>query len=162
MRCRDEKMRLIWIQLALGLFQTDLAVKHEIDNNPEFEKERTLLDGAVRIRRLRNHGMAGGRFAGHMRTIIQGSGIMTLGCTGAFLHLLLKEGREIQKLGFALLTGGALSNLYDRCRKGYVVDYVSFRTPFRRLSRLVFNLSDFFIMAGALLICLGQPEKTKE
>ncbi len=162
MRYRDEKMRLIWIQLALGLFQTDLAVKHEIDNNPEFEKAHKLLDGAVQVRRLRNYGMAGGRFAGHTEAIIKGSGLMTLGCAGAFLCLLLKKGHELQKLGFALLTGGALSNLYDRCRKGYVVDYVSFRTPFPWLNRLVFNLSDFFIMAGALLICFGQTEKTKE
>ncbi len=51
-------MRLIWIQLALGLFQADLAVKHEIDNNTEFDKEHPLLNGAVRIRRLRNYGMA--------------------------------------------------------------------------------------------------------
>ena len=36
-------MRLIWIQLALGLFQTDLAVKHEIDENPDFEKEKERL-----------------------------------------------------------------------------------------------------------------------
>lgn len=155
-------MRLIWIQLALGLFQADLAVKHEIDNRPEFEEEQTMLRGAVRIRRLRNHGMAGGHFAGHIREIIRVSGIMTLGCAGTFLCLLTKKGNEIQKLGFSLLTGGALSNLYDRCRKGYVVDYVSFRTPFKRLNRLVFNLSDFFIMTGALLICVGQTQKIKE
>lgn len=162
MRCRGRKMKLIWIQLALGLFQTDLAVKHEIDNNPEFEKEHMLPGGRVQIKRLRNYGMAGGHFAGHTGAIIRGSGVMTLGCAGSFLVLLSKKGHEIQKLGFALLTGGALSNLYDRCRKGYVVDYVSFRTPFSRLNRLVFNLSDFFIMAGALLICFGRTEKTEE
>lgn len=155
-------MKFIWIQLALGLFQTDLAIKHEIDNNPEFEKEHVLSGGAVQIKKLRNYGMAGGRFAGHTRAIIRGSGLMMLGCAAGFLATLTKKGHEIQKLGFALLTGGAMSNLYDRCRKGYVVDYVSFRTPFSRLNRLVFNLSDFFIMAGALLICIGQTEKTEE
>ena len=35
-------MRLIWIQLALGLFQTDLAVKHEIDKEPAPEYAREL------------------------------------------------------------------------------------------------------------------------
>lgn len=155
-------MRLIWIQLALGLFQTDLAVKHEIDENPDFDQERELLGGRVRVKKHRNYGMAGGRFEGHMPAIIKGSGIVTLAGTGFFALKLLEKGKEVQKLGYALLTGGALSNLYDRCRKGYVVDYVSFRTPFPRLNRLVFNLSDFFIMTGALLICIGQTKKTKE
>lgn len=172
MKCRDEKMgvRKIqlrntewkWIQLALGLFQTDLAIKHEMDDNPEFEKEHLLLDGAVRVKRHRNSGMAGGRFAGHTQGIIRCSVAAAFGCTGMFLSLLMKRGHEIQKLGFALLTGGAFSNLYDRCRKGYVVDYVSFHTPFQRLNRLVFNLSDFFILAGALLICFGQTDKKAE
>ena len=155
-------MRLIWIQLALGLFQTDLAVKHEIDKEPAPEYARELYGGAVRIKRLRNYGMAGGRFAGHMPAIIRVSGLLTLGCGAGFIYQLFQKGQEIRKAGYAFLTGGALSNLYDRCKKGYVVDYVSFRTPFQRLNRLVFNLSDFFIMTGALLICIGQMKKTRE
>ena len=143
-------MKLIWLQLALGLFQADLAVKHEIDTDENEEK-----------RPERELGMAGGRFSGHMSSIIKFSGIMTLAGMVRFLSLLPQNGRKLQKAGYALLTGGALSNLYDRCKKGYVVDYVSFRTPFQRLNRLVFNLSDFFIMAGALLICFGQTEKTR-
>jgi len=151
-------MKLIWIQLALGLFQTDLAVKHEIDNNPEFEKEHMLPGGRVQIKRLRNYGMAGGHFSGNTGAIIRGSGFMTLGCAGSFLVLLSKKGHEIQKLGFALLTGGALSNLYDRCRKGYVVDYVSFPVKNKKIRNIVFNISDFCIMIGALLIVLGSAE----
>lgn len=153
-------MRLLWIQLALGLFQADLAVKQEIDSNQKFEKEQSLLEGKVRIKRLRNYGMAGGRLQGHMPAIIRASGVMTLGCVGLFLKTLWKQGHAITKLGYALLTGGALSNLYDRCRKGYVVDYVSFQTPWKRLNRLVFNLSDFFILAGAIFICLGHTDNS--
>jgi len=49
-----------------------------------------------------------------------------------------------------------LSNLYDRCRKGYVTDYIRFHSPWKRLNELVFNLSDLFIMAGAVLVWLGR------
>lgn len=153
--------KLIWVQLALGLFQTDLAVKHEIETNPEFDQEHELCGGRICIKKLHNHGTAGGRFAGHMPAIIRISGILTLGCIGVFLRLLWKDGHSAEKAGLAFLTGGALSNLYDRCRKGYVVDYINFRTPWKRLNRLVFNLSDFFIFAGAFLICLGQTDHTQ-
>lgn len=151
-------MRLVWVQLALGLFQADLAVKQEIDNNSNFDKEQSLLGGKVRIKKLRNYGMAGGRLKGHMPMIIKVSGFLTLGCVGLFLRTLWKNGHVFSKLGYALLSGGALSNLYDRCKNGYVVDYISFRTPWKRLNQLVFNLSDFFIATGAVLICLGQTD----
>lgn len=154
-------MKFIWLQLALGLFQTDLAVKHEIETNPEFDRKRTFLNDRVQVFRFHNDGTAGSRFRGHMPAIIKSSGLLTIGCIAAFLRLLRKEGYTVQKLGFSLLTGGALSNLYDRCKKGYVVDYVSFRTPWKWLSSLVFNLSDFFIFAGAILICLGQTDHTQ-
>lgn len=155
-------MRLLWIQLALGLFQADLAVKHEIETNPEFEKEHTFWSDRVRIKKLHNHGTAGGKFTNHMPSIIKISGLVTLGSIAAFVRVLVKGGSTVQKLGYALLTGGALSNLYDRCKKGYVVDYVSFRTPWKWLSNLVFNLSDFFIFAGAILTCLRQTDHTQE
>lgn len=154
-------MRLLWIQLALGLFQTDLAVKHEVDERLEFGQEYSLLNGRVRVLKHHNRGMAGGSFTGHMPAIIRISGISTIVCIAVFFKLLWEGGHPIDKAGFAFLTGGALSNLYDRCRKGYVVDYISFRTPWKRLNRLIFNISDFFILAGALLICLGQTDHTQ-
>lgn len=154
-------MKLIWVQLALGLFQTDLAIKHEIESNHEFDRKRTFCKDRVQVFRFHNDGTAGSRFRGHMPAIIKSSGILTFGCIVGFLRLLQKEGRTVQKLGFAFLTGGALSNLYDRCKKGYVVDYISFRTPLKWLNHLVFNLSDFFIFAGAAFLCLGQTDHTQ-
>ena len=52
-----------------------------------------------------------------------------------------------------------MSNLYERCKKGYVVDYLRFRLPNGKLGRLVFNLADLFIFAGALMISIGQKER---
>lgn len=154
-------MKLLWIQLALGLFQADLAVKQEVETNPEFDKERSFWNGRIQLRKLYNYGTAGGKFKDHMPMLIRCSGIVTLVSITEFICVLLKGGSMIRKLGLAFLTGGALSNLYDRCKKGYVVDYVSFRTPWRWLSNLVFNLSDFFIFIGAVLICSGQTDRTQ-
>lgn len=48
----------------------------------------------------------------------------------------------------ALLVGGALGNLFDRIRLGYVVDFIDFRFwP-------VFNIADTGIVIGALLLLL--------
>lgn len=54
-----------------------------------------------------------------------------------------------------MLLGGAFSNTYDRCRRKYVVDYFSFGVKWKRLSRIVFNISDFGIILGALTAALA-------
>ena len=82
-------MRFLFVQLALALFQIDLAVKQEIEQLPEQEEEHLIPGGVVGIKRLHNHGMAGGKAVGHMGSIIKVSGIITLGCIGAFARSLI-------------------------------------------------------------------------
>lgn len=154
-------MKFLWIQLALGLFQADLEIKQRVERNPVFEKEQTFLNDRICVKKLHNHGTAGSKFTGYMPQIIMTSGAVTLGSIAAFVRTLIRGGSTVQKLGYAMLTGGALSNLNDRCKRGYVVDYVSFRTPWKWLSNLVFNISDFLIFAGAILTCFGKTDHTQ-
>ena len=53
-------MKLLYVQLALGLFQLDHAVKQEIEQLPEQEEEHLLPGGLAGIKRLHNYGTAGG------------------------------------------------------------------------------------------------------
>ena len=153
-------MRKRWIQLTSGLFLLDLAVKNEIEAHDELEQEQELIPGRVSLLRLHNHGTAGGRLIGHMDQIIRVSAVMTWGLLLADLALLAQKGQRVLKCGMAFMTGGALCNLYDRCKRGYVVDYLCFHAPWRWLSNLVFNLSDLFVFLGAALICLSAGKET--
>ena len=53
---------------------------------------------------------------------------------------MTKKGCLAQKIGLSMVLGGAISNLYDRLVKGYVVDY--FSIEFKRLKKVIFNLGD--------------------
>ena len=53
------------------------------------------------------------------------------------------------------LLGGAFSNAYDRLKRGYVVDYFSLNLKWEPLRRVVFNISDFCILIGAMLVAIG-------
>ena len=64
----------------------------------------------------------------------------------------------MMKFGLSLLLGGAFSNTYDRLKRGYVVDYFRVNVPVKRIRKLIFNISDFCIMIGALLIVLEEAE----
>lgn len=63
------------------------------------------------------------------------------------------------RTGLAMLLGGAYSNTYDRLRRKYVVDYVSFGVPVKRLRRIIFNISDFCIMIGAMITVIAQYQE---
>ena len=67
---------------------------------------------------------------------------------------MLNRGRRMQKAGLALVLGGAVSNLYDRFTRGYVVDY--FTIEWKALKRVIFNLGDLFVFGGGLLFLVGQ------
>lgn len=75
--------------------------------------------------------------------------------TCAFVLSLGHRGNLTLRTGLSLLLGGSFSNTYDRLKRKYVVDYFSFNVKWKPLRRIVFNLSDFCIIVGALLTALG-------
>lgn len=79
---------------------------------------------------------------------------LMVGVTAAFI-LSLGQGNRMLKTGLSMLLGGGFSNTYDRLRRKYVVDYFSFGFGGKRFSRIVFNLSDFGIIIGALMAALA-------
>ena len=84
---------------------------------------------------------------------------LTLGLTVLFVLTFSCKGSKMLKAGLSLLLGGAYSNTYDRLVRKYVVDYVSFPVKNEKIRNVVFNISDFCIMIGALLMVLGSGDQ---
>ena len=79
--------------------------------------------------------------------------------SGTLLRFSLgQRGNGMLRLGLSMVLGGAFSNTYDRLKRKYVVDYISFDVKWRPLRNTVFNLADFAIITGALLATLGAVE----
>ena len=82
--------------------------------------------------------------------------------------MLHRKQARVQKIGLALILGGAYSNTYDRLKRKYVVDYFSVLIETKRIKNrflrkfadkintMVFNLADFGIMIGAILFVMGE------
>lgn len=80
---------------------------------------------------------------------------MLVGMTGLIalgvLVWMLREGKRIEQIALGCVLGGALGNILDRVRLGYVVDFADFHIgawqPF-----LVFNVADAAITVGVLVL----------
>lgn len=59
----------------------------------------------------------------------------------------------VLKIALGLLLGGAIGNLIDRVRFGYVIDFLSFKL-INRYSFPVFNFADIFIVISTMLIMI--------
>jgi signal peptidase II len=103
---------------------------------------RTLIDG-VAIELVHNRGISFGNFAG-------GGAVLpvAIGAVTAVMLALLVLTRARYTAALALIVGGSVSNLADRVRWGYVVDFVTLpHWP-------TFNLADAAIATGAVLLAV--------
>ena len=64
--------------------------------------------------------------------------------------------RKRGALAAGLILGGGLSNLIERLFHGKVYDYIQFPKAPWKLKKYVFNLADFAIFIGGILLTLGR------
>lgn len=162
---------MIYLIIFVGVFLLDFAIKRKIEEDktlgqedatsggtmkPKTVAERKKAGGWILVRKLHNYGIAGGGLGQHSLWVKRITGLLLGGMGIHFLMLLFQKGNRGLKLAYSLILGGGLSNFVDRCTKGYVTDYFSFNVPWKKLKRLVFNLSDMFIMLGSVILCLSQ------
>lgn len=148
-------MTAVWILILVGIFWGDFFLKNYIEKHVDEREERTVCRGKLLIRKHHNKGMMLNAGQRKRRLVAAVSLLFTIVLTVIFLVSLGHRGNHLLRLGLSLLLGGAFSNTYDRLRRGYVVDYVSFPVKWQGLRKVVFNCSDFCIMIGALLAALG-------
>ncbi|NTU78572.1 MAG: signal peptidase II [Chloroflexales bacterium] len=92
-----------------------------------------------------NTGVAFGLFQNMPQLFTATSILITVGAVYAYAHHMPSHNRVVQ-IAMGLIVGGALGNIIDRVRLGYVVDFISVGWwP-------VFNLADSAITVGVTLL----------
>jgi signal peptidase II len=99
----------------------------------------------------RNFGVALGLFQAGSETarwVLTG---VTAAIAAFVAHWMWRESSKADSFGLALVLGGALGNITDRVRYGYVVDFLDLHFgTFRPF--LVFNLADAAITLGVIIL----------
>lgn len=145
----------ICLAIITGVFVGDLWIKNYIEKHIVDGELRTKLGGKLLIRKHHNKG-AMLNLGERKRSVVAAiSVILSIAAAVVLVLSFGQHGNHRLRIGLSLLLGGAFSNTYDRLKRKYVVDYISFGVKWKRFRNIIFNVSDFFIIIGALLTALG-------
>jgi len=114
-----------------------------------------LVDGLLSLSHVRNRGAAFGVLSDwelpHQSLLLSALSLTALAAIGAYF-LRLPAAARLPRVALALVLGGALGNLIDRIRLGYVVDFV--HLYWREHQWPDFNVADSAITLGVTLLVL--------
>jgi signal peptidase II len=146
---------MIWLTLAVCIFLADLLCKEHVLKHRKCGEEKEVCHRKIILRHVRNYGFAMNKLDSHPAWVRKICAAVSALAAVIFTRILVRPGRKLEKVGLACIIGGGANNLYDRLHRGYVLDYVSFKSPWKKFSQTVFNISDFFILGGSILYSIG-------
>ncbi len=143
---------MFWGLATLVVF-FDQLIKYFVDTHMAVHQSIPVVHNVLYFTYVQNFGAAFGMLSGKRAWLIIFTFI-------AFIFILLFHKTmgddPLLKWALPLLIGGAIGNLLDRLRLGYVIDYVDF------IIWPTFNLADMCIVVGVGLMVLQMIRKSKE
>ena len=157
--------RLGFAIIVLAVLALDQASKGAISSQMALGQSAPVVPDLLHITLVHNTGMAFGILSA--QTIPFKTVLVTLlslaALTAVGIYALKTPARQIlTRWGLAFVLGGALGNIIDRVRLGYVVDFVD--VFYRGSHWPAFNLADAAICTGVGLVLLdtlmhSEPKK---
>ncbi|MDK2586170.1 signal peptidase II [Romboutsia sedimentorum] len=105
-----------------------------------------IIENVFHLTYVENRGAAFGMLQNNQSIFI----IVALAASVFGLYYLhTKKVNFLGKASIILIIAGAIGNLIDRIRIGFVVDYFDFRF----IWEYVFNIADIFVVVGTIMLC---------
>lgn len=155
----------LWI--AGGIVALDQVTKALVDRYLELHESYAIVEGLARLTYVQNRGAAFGILSDadlpYQSVLFAVISIVALGAIAVYAWRLPISSR-LPRAALALIMGGAIGNLLDRMRLGYVIDYVD--VYWGRHHWPAFNVADSAISVGVALLVLDilrspQPDSAK-
>ncbi len=138
-------MQLVFFLVAALVVAADQLVKHAVATHFMPDESRIVVPKLLWLTYVQNHRGAFGLFGAHPLVLAA----IALGVVILFYVWYRQGGATLSThVAFGMILGGALGNIIDRVRFGYVVDFIDLRWwP-------VFNVADSAITIGVCLLLL--------
>lgn len=158
---KDSGLRWLW--LALFVFVLDIGTKFWVMNSIGYGwLNRIEVLPFFNLLYVHNYGAAFSFLSdagGWQRWFFSA---IALGVSGMLIYWMreLPASNKILNIGYALMMGGALGNLFDRLYYGYVIDFLDFYVGNNHWP--AFNLADTAICIGAGLMVIDAIGSSKK
>jgi len=142
-----------WLALALGLVFLDLWTKHLASTQLDLYRAQPITSW-LNLTLAHNSGAAFSFLAGAggwQRWFLSGAAVVIMVILLVWLKRLPNNARLLPA-AIALVLSGALGNLVDRVRLGYVVDFIDVHVAGYHWP--AFNIADSAIVVGVILILI--------
>ena len=133
--------------IIAALIGLDQIIKYWALNYLKDVQTIPIINNIFNLTYVENRGAAFGMLQNNQIIFILVAAIAS--CFGLY-YLHTKKVNNLGKIGILLVISGAIGNLIDRVRLGFVVDYLDFHI----IWSYVFNLADCFVVVGTILLCL--------
>ena len=145
---------LIWLLLSAVVIALDLWTKQLALDHLRYAEPVAVVEGWLNWTLVYNHGAAFSFLQdadGWQRWLFAA---LAVGISLALIVALKRTERSDwrQAAPFALIIGGALGNLVDRLRFGYVIDFID--AYWGQHHWPAFNIADSAIVAGAVMLAV--------
>ncbi len=146
------QIRLFW-WITLTVVALDQITKALVRATLPLYGSRTIVPGFVDLVHVHNAGVAFGLLndvAHPMRSLVTTT-LAVVALVGiAYYARHIRSDERLARIGLSLILGGAIGNLTDRLRQGFVIDFVD--VYWRNWHFWAFNVADAAITIGAVLI----------
>lgn len=137
--------------IVILIFIADLTSKNAILKNPY--NFYSYLSGLLNIHLVKNTGVAFGMFKGYNTFFIIFNSLILI-----FLFYFKRKIKStLSFFAIHFIIGGAIANIYDRIKYGFVVDFIDLK-----FFPAVFNFADFSITIGVIMIIIDEFLKKEE
>ena len=152
--------RLTVLLIAAAILATDQVTKVLLVGWLPLHARYEVVEGLLTINHVQNYGAAFGLFANVSGNLLRWVLVIVSIAAVGLIWAYAREGWHEPKIviAFGMILGGALGNLVDRLRLGYVVDFVdvhwgSYHWP-------SFNVADAAITMGAVILFLAMAQQS--
>lgn len=156
-----------YVLLMAGVVILDQLTKWLVVGELDLHEYRPILDGLLSLSHVRNRGAAFGILSDadlpYQALLFSTLSFFALLAIAVYAYRLPAEA-WLPRTALTLVLGGAVGNLLDRLRLGYVVDFI--HVYWRQHQWPDFNVADSAITVGVALLILDilrspRPERTR-
>jgi len=148
---------LILFSLSGLILTCDQLAKHLVHTFFQLNESRPVFGPFISLTYLRNSGFGFGLFE-NTSTPFRGAFVVGIPVFALFLILLifikLRDNQILTSVALTTILGGAIGNLIDRIKYGYVIDFLDISWS-QKFSLPPFNIADCSILVGVAIMFIN-------